>query len=266
MASNYNLVTDPTGAATNPGVDPNDPMYRAALLQALDSASNGGVNPGGASVGSVTQPNIATGGATDPNDPNAAALARQNGIESAIGAGASGPAASASTPYTGPKGPAFTPSPNAPAGQYTPTTAQAEWASNGGVGPEPGTSSSSGAYDPSAQADALLKKYNYKDNGRGSGFGDKAYWLDQIAASGGQNSNLWSRWENDLAGKGTDNPGPGDSGNTSKDPNVGGGTSGSNAVQALSAAQGGSSNPLGSIGNDGSILSRILAVISQLGG
>lgn len=95
MAVPYLTVTDPTA-------DPNQRALLTALGQnPLDAASNGGVNPAGTSGGSILSPSIGNTTQTPK---------------------ASGPSVGG-----------FTPTGNIP-GQITPTQAQAQDASNGGLG------------------------------------------------------------------------------------------------------------------------------------
>lgn len=136
----------------------------------------------------------------------------------------------------------------------------------------PTPTDASGSSTPSLKdrADALLKKYGYHDNGTGSGFGDEGYWLNVLnGLSGSAQDNMFTRWENDLEGKGTDNPGPGDAGNTSHDPNSGMGEPGGSSVFG-NAGPGFAGTSLPSavspnMGNDSAFLDQILGQLQQFG-
>ena len=78
-----------------------------------------------------------------------------------------------------------------------------------------------GGYDP--RLVQLYQRYGVTAPGApGSGFKDARYWQnDAVRNAGGDWNYVLNRLGNDLAGKGTDMPGPGDVGNTSWDPNYG---------------------------------------------
>lgn len=92
----------------------------------------------------------------------------------------------------------FTPSPNAPTGQITPTLAQAQDASNGGVGID-NNGSVSGAMpsgiDPALAA--IYQKAGVTPGDRGTGFADWQYWQ-------GVGPSQYSRLASDIAGTGPD--------------------------------------------------------------
>jgi hypothetical protein len=166
------LGSQPAAGQTGPGLSGNPGAgigVSSGSTNPMDAASNGGINPGGASVGSTTQAPKATG------------------------------------PVSG----GFTPTGNIP-GQITPTTAQAQDASAGGLGaarnPNAPAATTAGL-DPNNPIDAIFLKTGYGDRGVGSGFGDLSYWR--------QHPDQASRLLADQQGTGTDTPGPADSGNTS---------------------------------------------------
>jgi hypothetical protein len=83
----------------------------------------------------------------------------------------------------------------APTG-VTPDAGASSSVSTAAAGPDPGLTSS----DPAARIDALYKQAGITDSGRGSGFADRAYWLDNPSEI------MNGRLAADLAGTGTDQP------------------------------------------------------------
>lgn len=82
------------------------------------------------------------------------------------------------------------PSPAPPAPSPTPTTTPT---------PNP-TTTATDPNNPASVIDALYKQYNITDGGRGSGFADRAYWLEHPSEI------LNGRLAKDLAGTGPDQP------------------------------------------------------------
>lgn len=72
----------------------------------------------------------------------------------------------------------------------------------GGIAPSVGGTAAPGnvGNDPTSMIDSLYKQYGVADGGRGSGFADRAYWLEHPSEI--QNGRLGA----DLAGTGTDQP------------------------------------------------------------